>query len=174
MLQTKARVCIHIQGFGLTWHVLWCFFSCLTQLGPFVDSKHEQIEVGCICGVFLYFLCTVFEASWQQTVRFAHCFTERPSNRNIWKNLLQMSRQHRGRNQRVCITQTGLWWFLLYLIILSSFQLFPPLSGQTVSWCLFHLSEMYITITFIPNRLSVSRTWRKVMLRWAVTLFLWN
>lgn len=27
-------------------YILRCFVSCLTQLGPFVDSKHEQIEVG--------------------------------------------------------------------------------------------------------------------------------
>lgn len=60
----SSFVCIHIQGFGLTWHVL-CFISCLTQLGPFVDSKHEQIEV---VSFSFYLLCTIFEASQQQTV----------------------------------------------------------------------------------------------------------
>lgn len=48
-----------------TSHVLHCFVSCLTQLGPFVDSKHEQIEVG--FKKKFYILFRVFKTLQQET-----------------------------------------------------------------------------------------------------------
>lgn len=162
MLQTKARVCIHIQGFGLTWHVLWCFISCLTQLGPFVDSKHEQIEVGCMCVVFFDTSCVQYLKPHDSRLSNLRTVLQKGQVTETFERIFSKCLDSIVEGTRGCVLHKlvcgDFCCISSFFPAFNSPPPFPPLSGQTVSWCLFHLSEMYITITFIPNRLSVSRT----------------
>lgn len=140
IIRDRPDVCLMVQNF-----ILWgvsVFFFCVCvltlasplQLGPFVDSRHEQIEVrrkiynGYTFKTFLTALLHI--VLWQYGgkgfclvwyVLSPVCGLERPGDRDLWSHFLQMHWKHRGWNEKVChvfvhlLTQwCGHWPYILF------------------------------------------------------------